>query len=74
VSRGALIAAVTVFLLAVHNDFWWWKDATLVFGFLPIGLASHVVYALMASAGLWLLVRYAWPHELEEEDPPEHRS
>ena len=48
-------------LAILHQDFWWWDDATLVFGVLPIGLAYHVAYCL-AAAGLWYLAtKFAWP-------------
>lgn len=54
-----------VLLFAVHHDFWWWDDRTLVLGFLPISLAYHAAFS--AAAGLlWLLaLRYAWPAHIE---------
>ncbi len=31
-----------VLLAVLHQDFWWWDDGhTLVFGFMPVGLAYH---------------------------------
>lgn len=52
-------------LFAIHQDFWWWDDRTLVFGFLPIGLAYHALYSIL-SALLWALaVKYAWPSHIE---------
>ena len=39
----ALLA--TVLLYALHQDFWFWREARpLVFGFLPIGLFYHAVH------------------------------
>jgi hypothetical protein len=35
-------------LVVLHHDFWWWDDPTLVFGFLPIGLAYHVGFSIAA--------------------------
>lgn len=56
---------ITIFLL--HQDFWNWKKAEpLVFGFLPIGLAYHAAYSLLASAMMWILVKLAWPRGLDE--------
>ncbi len=53
-------------LLVLHHDWWFWTDGTLLLGFLPIGLAYHMLISL-AAAGLWLWACfYAWPHELEE--------
>jgi hypothetical protein len=51
---------------ALHQDFWNWGQARpLLFGFLPIGLVYHVLYAAGAAAVMALLVRTAWPEGLE---------
>ena len=61
-----------VLVLAVlHQDFWLWDDATLVFGFMPVGLAYHAGFSLAAGV-LWLVVaKTAWPFPEDElvEDP-----
>jgi hypothetical protein len=60
------IWAGVVLLALLHQDFWWWNSRTLVFGFLPIGLAYHAAFSL-AAAGLWALAcRWAWPDHIEE--------
>ena len=41
--KGWVWIAVLVLAL-LHQDFWLWDDATLVAGFLPIGLAYHAAY------------------------------
>jgi hypothetical protein len=57
------IAFVGLFLL--HQDVWFWDDRTLVFGFLPIGLAYHTLFSI-AAACLWAAaVKWAWPSEIE---------
>ncbi len=60
---------------ALHQDFWNWTTARpLVFGFLPIGLLYHALYAAGAAALMALLVRVAWPERLEawaEKEPGE---
>lgn len=57
--RAALyIALAAVFLL--HQDFWLWDDARMLFG-LPIGLTYHVLYCLVVAGLMALLVRFAWP-------------
>lgn len=59
------VMVITIYLL--HQDFWNWRKAEpLVFGFLPIGLAYHAAYSVLASAMMWILVRLAWPRELDE--------
>jgi hypothetical protein len=61
-------------MLALHQDFWLRRDATLVLGFLPIGLVYHAGYSLLAAAVMAALVRWAWPASLErferEPGPP----
>jgi hypothetical protein len=57
-----------VVVYALHQDVWLWRAARpLVFGFLPVGLAYHAAYSILATALMWLLVTHAWPHHLEEE-------
>ena len=60
-----------VFLL--HQDFWNWRKAgPLVFGCLPVGLAYHAAYAILAAIMMAVLVKFAWPKELDEmEEQPE---
>jgi len=47
-------------------------DRTLVFGFLPIGLAYHVGYSLAAAALMAVMVRFAWPGHLEDAGNSTH--
>lgn len=49
-----------------HQDFWFWRSAhPLVFGFLPVGLFYHACYTLLTALVMLLLVKQAWPSELE---------
>jgi hypothetical protein len=60
-------------LIFLHHDWWFWSDATLLFGFLPIGLAYHIGISLAAGA-LWAVaVFYAMP-EVFEADTEEVRK
>jgi len=62
-----LVAGVYI----LHQDFWNWKQAEpLIFGFLPIGLAYHAGYSILASILMALLVKFAWPHHLEAAGDP----
>jgi hypothetical protein len=66
-ARPALIILVLI-VYALHQDIWLWREARpFVFGFLPIGLFYHACYSLGASLLMWLLVRYAWPSDLEKD-------
>ena len=61
-----LFAIAFVALLVLHHDWWFWDDTSLVFGFLPIGLAYHAAVSL-AAAGLWAwAVFVAWPEIFRE--------
>jgi hypothetical protein len=55
-----------VLLFLLHQDFWWWDNATLVWGVLPVGMFYHILFSI-AAALLWLCAsRWAWPDHLEE--------
>ena len=60
------LALWIVVMIFLHHDTWNWTNKELVFGFLPMGLAYHIFYALLASFSMWLLVRFAWPKHLED--------
>lgn len=65
--RWVLTVAVAAFYV-LHQDVWFWNAARpLVFGFLPIGLFYHAAYSAAAAALMAVLVRCAWPAELERE-------
>lgn len=61
------IYGLIILLAILHQDFWYWDDSeTLVFGFIPIGLAYHAGVSLAASI-LWALaVKYCWPTDVDE--------
>jgi len=65
--------ALTLLVLAVyvlHQDFWnWTKAEPLVFGFLPVGLAYHAGYSVLAAVTMAVLVKFAWPKHLEDVKP-----
>jgi len=60
-----MIAVVYV----LHQDFWNWNRATLMFDILPSGLAYHAGYSLLACAMMAILVKCAWPAHLEKTEP-----
>jgi hypothetical protein len=64
-----IIAIAALYVL--HQDVWFWRTARpLVFGFLPVGLAYHAAYCLLAAVLMWWLTRVAWPEHLETRDRP----
>ena len=63
-----LLAIPVIALYILHQDIWFWKTARpLVFGFLPIGLFYHGCFSVAACLLMVLLVRCAWPSEIEED-------
>lgn len=64
-----LLTVLVIVVYILHQDFWLWSDRSLVFGFLPVGLAYHAGYTILAACMMALLVRFAWPAELEQNVP-----
>ncbi len=66
-----LVYGSIILLALLHQDFWWWDDSdTLVFGFVPVGLAYHAILSL-AAALLWALaVKFCWPADVDVENTP----
>jgi len=55
-------------LYVLHTDVWYWDDPRIVLG-LPVGVTYHVLWTLAVTVAFALVVRYAWPDELEETEP-----
>jgi hypothetical protein len=60
-----LVAGVYV----LHQDFWNWKNSEVVLVFLPVGLAYHAGYSILAAITMAVLVKFAWPKHLENVEP-----
>jgi hypothetical protein len=59
-----VVLILAILLGILHQDFWNWNNANLVFGFMPVGLAYHACYSL-AAAALWAFaIKFAWPNEI----------
>jgi hypothetical protein len=70
-ARRVLLFLLIAVVYALHQDIWnWGKANPLVFGFLPIGLAYHAAFSILAAAMMAVLVAFAWPKHLEEQEPP----
>jgi hypothetical protein len=67
-SLKLLLALLLLVVIGLHQDLWNWTNKTLVFGFVPIGLAYHAFYSILAACTMALFVHFLWPKELEEED------
>jgi hypothetical protein len=59
------IYSLVLILAILHQDFWLWDSTKLLLGFLPIGLAYHILYSILAAL-LWIVaIRFAWPKQIE---------
>jgi hypothetical protein len=62
-----ILTSIVVAVYLLHQDVWFWRNARpLVFGFLPIGLFYHAAFCLLCSAVMMLLVKFAWPLDLDK--------
>ena len=69
-TKTLLLTLLVLLVYVLHQDFWNWKSAEpLVFGFLPVGLAYHAGYSVLAALTMALLVKFAWPKHLENIEP-----
>jgi hypothetical protein len=68
--KKLLLLLLILAVYAAHQDVWNWSKAEpLVFGFLPVGLAYHAAFSVLCAAMMAVLVAFAWPKHLEEQDP-----
>ncbi len=73
-----IVWCLLALLVVLHQDYWQWDNATLVWDFLPLTLVWHGGLSL-AAAGVWLLaVNYCWPIAVDRvqsgpdvDDPPQ---
>jgi hypothetical protein len=73
--KTILLTLLVLGVYVLHQDFWNWKNAEpLVLGFLPIGLAYHAGYSILAAITMALLVKFAWPKHLENIEPEPNTS
>ncbi|HEY3863471.1 MAG TPA: hypothetical protein VGO59_16460 [Verrucomicrobiae bacterium] len=69
VARRIVLFLLIAAVYAAHQDVWnWGKADPMVFGFLPAGLAYHAAYSIGCAVLMWILVKAAWPSELDETD------
>ncbi|MEO5959902.1 MAG: hypothetical protein ABIZ49_12670 [Opitutaceae bacterium] len=66
-SKRVLIVVFFVLLFVLHQDFWWKSDAALVLGVLPVSLAYHVGWTLLVAFGWFLVAKFCWPANLDDE-------
>lgn len=65
-TQGKLAWGFVLLVTVLHFDLWWWNSTSIVFGFVPLTLAYQVGITLAAALGWALVMRFAWPHHVEE--------
>ena len=62
-----VVWVLIVLLLIAHQDNFLWDNDTLVWGFMPIGLAYHAGISITASVVWFLATQFCWPAENKED-------
>ena len=69
-AKTTVLSLLVLAVYVLHQDFWnWTKTQPLIFGFLPVGLAYHAGYSILAAITMAVLVKFAWPKHLESVTP-----
>lgn len=65
--KTILLTLLVASVYLLHQDSWNWKKIEpLAFGFLPVGLWYHAAYSVLAMITMAVLVKFAWPKQLDE--------
>jgi hypothetical protein len=64
--KKTLVIIGFLVLMVLHQDFWNWDNGNLVFGIMPVALAYHTAYTIIVSIFWALVIRFAWPKDIEE--------
>jgi hypothetical protein len=65
-TMGKLAWGLVLLVTVLHFDFWWWNSTDVVLGFVPLTLAHQVAITLGAALAWSLVMRHAWPNDVEE--------
>jgi hypothetical protein len=65
-TAGKLAWGLVLLAAILHYDFWNWTTTEVVFGFMPVGLAYQAGISLLAGLAWTLVIKFAWPGEVEE--------
>ena len=64
----AFLTLAAIAVLVMRHDYWFWDTPyPLMFDCLPVALWWQAMVSLSACVLMWLMVRLAWPQELEDE-------
>lgn len=74
--RGQIVGLLVLILLVVilRHDYWQWNTpGYLLLGFLPVGLWWQAMVSIAAAVMMGILVRVAWPQNLQDSSPDSAR-
>ena len=61
-----VVVVLFLLMLVLLQDTWFWGSDSMVFGFLPVGLAYHALFSIGCAVLGVLAIRFAWPRDDEE--------
>jgi hypothetical protein len=65
--KKLLLLLLILAVYVAHQDIWNWRTPEpMIFGFLPVGLAYQAAYSIACAVLMAILVKTAWPKELED--------
>ena len=65
--KKLLLLLLILAVYVAHQDIWNWRTPEpMIFGFLPAGLAYQAAYSIGCAVLMAILVKTAWPKELED--------
>jgi len=64
-TKGKLAWGFVLLVTVLHVDLWWWDSTEIVLGFVPLTLAYQVGITLGAALAWALVMRHAWPKDVE---------
>lgn len=66
--KSVVLTLLVLLVYLLHQDFWNWRRVEpLIFGFLPIGLAYHAAFSVLAAIMMAVFVKFAWPTHLDSQ-------
>ena len=60
-----VVYVLIALMFVLHQDFWFWDNPRLYFGFMPVGLLYHAVYSVVAALVWALAILFLWPRDIE---------
>ncbi len=72
-TKKAILITTFIILAILHQDFWNWDNSSLIFNFIPLGLFYHACYSITAAIFWAVVIKIAWPKNLETSTTEESK-